>query len=98
LHYLAFIKKLQLYYSSALKTRDRDRGPLVPQFDFFCFQLQTFWFLVSFIVFHGFCYFYYLPALAEVLKMRTKLYNYYVEQKLVKINLRDFFLIHFFKN
>lgn len=69
----------------------------MPQFDFFCFQLQTFWFLIAFFVFHGVCIFLYLPSVAQTLKMRNKLYSYYVTQKFSKINLRDYFLKEYFK-
>jgi len=68
----------------------------MPQFDFFCFQLQTFWLLVAFISFYMFCLFIYIPSISEVLKMRIKLYNYYVNQKALKINLRDYYLKSFF--
>jgi|JI91814CRNA_FD_contig_51_1910750_length_737_multi_8_in_0_out_0_2 hypothetical protein len=68
----------------------------MPQFDFHSFSLQTFWILFFFIAFYAFCLFIFLPSIAEVLKMRNKLYNFYVAQKVTKINLRDYFLKSFF--
>ncbi len=50
----------------------------MPQFDFYSFPSQSFFLILAFYFVYFFITFFYLPNFSEVLKMRKKLYNYYV--------------------
>jgi hypothetical protein len=50
----------------------------MPQFDFYSFPLQNFFLILAFYFVYFFIVFFYLPNFSEVLKMRKKLFSYYV--------------------
>jgi hypothetical protein len=72
----------------------------MPQFDFFSFSGQNFWFLVSFFSFYFLFYFYYLSTFSELLKMRNKLILLYTNildlNKKKQLNLFDYFFFKIF--
>ena len=69
----------------------------MPQFDFYSFASQNFWFLLTFILFYFIVVYLYLPSFSEVLKMRQKLI--FLSLNFTKpSNLWCFFLKNFFKN
>lgn len=45
----------------------------MPQFDFYSFSGQTFWFLTFFFLFYFFTLYYYITFFSEVIKLRKKL-------------------------
>jgi len=49
----------------------------MPQFEFYTFSGQNFYFLLSFCIVYFLIAFFFLPYTAEVLKMRKKLINRY---------------------
>lgn len=60
---------------------------VMPQFDFYSFPEQNFFLLLSFGILYFFVVFFYLPAFAEVLKMRKKLLIHYSVQNLNNNNV-----------
>jgi F0F1-type ATP synthase membrane subunit b/b' len=67
----------------------------MPQFDFYSFSQQSFLVLVSFFILYFFFLYFYLPNIAEVLKVRTKLINFYLLNKNINskaLNLYDYFI------
>ena len=69
----------------------------MPQFDFFCFRTQVFWFIIAIIAAHLLIVLVGLAELAEALKIRQKISEYYKAELIKKINLRDYFLKEYFK-
>jgi len=45
----------------------------MPQFDFYSFSGQSFWFLSFFLLFYFTFLYFYIPVLSEVIKLRIKL-------------------------
>lgn len=74
----------------------------MPQFDFYSFSGQNFWFLLSFFFLYFFISYFYLSNFSKMFKMRNKLISFYksnnekLESK--SLNLFDFFLIKIFKS
>ena len=67
----------------------------MPQFDFYSFSGQNFWFLLSFLFFYFFTIFFYLTNYSEMFKMRQKLIAFYGNENNktgVLLNLFDFFI------
>ena len=65
----------------------------MPQFDFYSFSVQIFWFLLTFFSFYFFSAYFYLSNFAEVFKMREKLLKHYNVLNLasLKLNLFEIF-------
>ena len=63
----------------------------MPQFDFFTFVTQGFWFINTFFVFYFIVLRTYIVKYSEVLKMREKIILE-KEQKRAKVNLYDHFI------
>ena len=72
----------------------------MPQFDFYSFSGQTFWLLLTFSAFYFFILYFYLSNFSELLKMRSKIINFYLSQQKITdskaLNLYNFFFLNFF--
>ena len=68
----------------------------MPQFDFYSFSGQNFWFLLSFSILYFFILYFYLANFSEMFKMRQKLISFYTadtnNSNFPILNLFDFFL------
>jgi hypothetical protein len=74
----------------------------MPQFDFYSFSTQIFYVLLAFIIFHFLILNFVVVSYAQVLKLRQKLFNAYLNNKLFKIKaaktLYDSIILIIFKN
>ena len=68
----------------------------MPQFEFYTFSSQTFFFLLTFFILYFFITFVYIPRTAEILKMRKKLIKRY-STPLTELNLIGVFYDIYFK-
>jgi F0F1-type ATP synthase membrane subunit b/b' len=68
----------------------------MPQFDFYSFSGQNFWFLLSFSILYFFILYFYLANFSEMFKMRQKLISFYynndIKSNNTLLNLYDFFI------
>ena len=69
----------------------------MPQFEFYTFPAQNFYFLSFFCIIYFFIVVFYIPYISEILKMRQKLSNYYLINKIKKPNLIGIFYDIYFK-
>jgi len=73
----------------------------MPQFDFYSFSTQVFYVLLGFVVFHFLILNYVVVSYAQVLKLRQKLANVYLGNKLsvkkAKKTVYDSVIFVFFK-
>ena len=69
----------------------------MPQFDFYSFPGQTFWFLNIFSIFYFFTLYFYVVFFCETLKIRKKItflsINLILEQFISNIKLKNIFEI-----
>ena len=68
----------------------------MPQFDFYSFSVQTFWFLLNFSFLYFFILKFYVSKLSETLKMRSKLLSYNNSKNFINnkfLNLYDLHMI-----
>jgi len=68
----------------------------MPQFDFYSFSGQNFWFLLSFSILYFFILYFYLANFSEMFKMRQKLISFYYKNESFSnnslLNIYDFFI------
>ena len=72
----------------------------MPQFDFYSFSTQIFWFLLSFYFFYFFFVYFYITSFTRVFKLRQKLILFYSLNNLNKSSLSIFdkFFLKIIKN
>ena len=74
----------------------------MPQFDFYSFSTQVFYVLLGFSFFHFYILNFIVVAYSQVLKLRQKLFNAYLNENLIKnnsaISLYDSFISLIFNN
>lgn len=63
----------------------------MPQFDFYSFSTQVFYVLIGFTFFHFFILNFIVISYSQVLKLRQKLFNTYLDKSLKEKNLKSIY-------